>query len=326
MKKYFIGIFIFVNVASFSQTYFFEDFNYDSFEEIDSLYQNKVYGAIWRTQHALRNVDINENGKIDTVERYKKTSIVEDPFQKGNKIIRFELNKVSPKFYSKYACDDRRSNNVIEDAVLKTKYNAAKDLYCTDCAKDSPLKKHIYDRDVHMKRNEIAITGPSERSLYKPKKNHWFGFKMLLDPEYEIEKVNNGDIVSHFHLSGEGVVSPPIVLSILKDKFYLGITNVNGGTSESHYLGPVTKDKWIDWKFHIRLSTKYRRGIVEVWRDGVKMHRIKGKNTYKDYRMYLKLGIYKYGWWTSNYEKDETKRKVISFDNVWANKKDRFSQ
>jgi hypothetical protein len=62
---------------------------------------------------------------------------------------------------------------------------------------------------------------------------------------------------------------------------------------------------------------------VEVWRDGVKMHSIKGKNTYKNYRMYLKLGIYKYGWWNCNYQADETKRKVVSFDKVWANKKDR---
>ena len=322
MKKYLIGIFVFVSATSFSQTYFFEDFNYDSFEEIDSLYQNKANGAIWRTQHALRNLDINENGKIDTVELYKKTAIVEDPFQKGNKILRFELNKVSPKFYSKYACDDRWSNNVIEDAVLETKYNAAKGLYCTDCNADSPLKKYIYDWDVHMKRNEIAITGPSEESLYKANRDHWFGFRMLLDPEYELEKVNNGDIVSQFHLSGKGVVSPPIVISINKGKFNLSIISTNGGKPESYALGPVTKNKWIDWKFHIKLSTKNRKGIVEVWRDGVKMHSIKGKNTYNNYRMYLKLGIYKYGWWTCNYEAAGTKRKVISFDKVWANKKD----
>lgn len=324
MKKHLILLAVLLSFSCYSQTYFYEDFNYESFDYLDSLYQNKDKKHIWRTEHAVENIDITEDGVISSEEKFKRTSIVQDPFDKNNKIIRFELNRVSPKFYSKYACDDSEHNNVITDSVLNKRFKSQKKLYCTDCQKDSPLKRNFYEWDVHMKRNEIAISGSKKRKLYKTNRDHWFGFKMLVDPEYEFDTVKNGEIVTQFHVLGKNAKSPPVTIVIANERFQLVIIKNNDGKPKSYDLGPVNKNKWVNWKFHLVLSKRDKKGFVEVWRDGEKLQSISGKNIGENFRMYLKIGVYKYGWWNCDYETSDSSKKIISFDKVWADKKDKF--
>ncbi|MBW2937250.1 polysaccharide lyase [Aureisphaera sp. CAU 1614] len=313
-------ILLLISFPSLAQTYFFEDFDYPDFETLDSLYQNDARNSIWSTKHAVSTIDFNENGVIDKEEEFKNSVIVLDPFNANNKIIRFELQRLDPFFYAKYSCDDSEINNVIPDSLLLSKYNAPKNLYCVDCNL-SPLGTGSYEYKTHMNRNEIAIYG-NRGDLYKAKKEHWFGLRMLIDENYQIDNLNPGEIVTQFHSRGKKVINPPIALLIVKDRFKLTITKNNDGKGESFDLGPVVKNKWIDWKYRIIISKSDKKGIVEVWKDGEKVLSQEGRNYIKNYPMYLKIGIYKWGWWDCNKDLNETSYKAISFDKVWADDKD----
>lgn len=320
MKKLLIAAIIFNSFVSFSQTYFFEDFNYNSFSELKANFKDNIKGTFWSTKHADDEVDISEDGKSNLEEHFKKTTIITDPLDSSNKVIRFEFNKVDPYFYAKYSCDDDENNNVIDDITLESHYNKEKNLYCIDC-NDSPLKIAKYEWKTHLNRNEIAIQGP-KRKLYKPNKDHWFGLNMMIDDEYQLDSLNNGEIVTQFHIKGRDVINPPVALLVVKNRFKLALIKNNDGKSEVFDLGPVVKGKWITWKYHIALSNKDKKGLIEVWRDDQKIVDVKGKNAFKKYRMYLKLGVYKWGWWDCNVVLSNTNKKVLYFDKVWANKLD----
>jgi hypothetical protein len=316
-------VFLFIvlcSLASHSQTYFYEDFNYESFDYLDSLFQNK--NAIWHTAHASEKVDISENGLIDSEENFKKTSIVPDPFDKNNKILRFELNRVSPKFYAKYSCDDDVNDNVINDLALERSFDSIANSYCTDCRENSPLRKSLPGWKTHLNRNEIAINGDLQRKLYKVNMDHWFGLNMLIDSDYDIDSNGNTEVVTQFHEAGKKALAPPIVLIVNNGRFVLIVNLPINGTVGRYDLGPVVKDKWISWKYHMIFSKNEKKGLIEVWRDGELMQSIEGRNKDRNYRVYLKIGIYKASWWYCQNPISKTKKKVISFDKVWVNKKD----
>lgn len=322
MKKLGVLFCVLCSLVSYSQTYFYEDFNYENFEYLDSLFKNKNKNAIWHTAHASEKVDISQNGQIDSEENFKKTSIVTDPFDKNNKILRFELNRVSSKFYAKYSCDDKYNDNVIDDLELNKRFDSISNNYCTDCSKDSPLKKSLSGWKTHLNRNEIAINGDPQRKLYKVNRDHWFGLNMLIDSEYEIDSNGNAEVVTQFHVSGKEALAPPIVLVVNNGRFVLIVNLPISGKVDRYDLGPVVKDKWITWKYHMIFSKSDKKGLMEIWRDGKLLQSVEGRNKDRNYRVYLKVGIYKASWWYCKNPISSTSKKVISFDKIWADKKD----
>lgn len=320
MKYLFLLFISFCTASLFGQRYFVEDFDYPDFETMDSIFVNDPLGYRWSTIHARREVDISENGEIDMEELFKRTTIVPDPMDPTNSVIKLELNKISPYYYSKYSCDNDKQDNVLDDSVLFARYNDQLDLYCTDCS-DSPIGVKYSQWRVHMMRNELSATGRA-RIHYKSNQEYWFGIRMMIDQEYELDSVANGEIITQFHTIGRGGVNPPVALKISKGRFSLAITKNNDGRGISYDLGPVEKDKWIDWKLHVVLSKKDEKGIVEVWRDGILKHSVKGRNSLKNYRVFLKAGIYKWGWWNCDGPIATTQRKVLYIDRIWASKTD----
>ncbi|MFT6842519.1 MAG: hypothetical protein ACJASR_001286 [Psychroserpens sp.] len=318
-------VFLFIvlcSLASHSQTYFYEDFNYESFDYLDSLFQNKEKNLVWRTEHASENVDISENGIIDIDEKFKKTSIVQDTFDKKNKILRFELDRVSAKFYAKYSCDDDVNDNVINDLALERSFDSIANSYCTDCGENSPLRKSLPGWKTHLNRNEIAINGDKQRRLYKVNREHWFGLNMLIDSDYEIDSNSNAEVVTQFHVAGRKALAPAVALIINKERFVLIVNQTSDGNVGRYDLGPVVKDKWISWKYHMMFSKRDKKGLIEIWRDGELMQTIEGRNKERNYKVYLKIGIYKSSWWYCKNPISTTNKKVISFDKIWANNKD----
>ena len=80
-------------------------------------------------------------------------------------------------------------------------------------------------------------------------------------------------------------------------------------------LGPVDKNKWNDWVFHIRFSYK-SDGILEIWKNKVKVFSMSGPNSFNDQHYpYFKIGIYKWGWngWASYSPED---KRVLYVDEV----------
>ncbi len=75
-------------------------------------------------------------------------------------------------------------------------------------------------------------------------------------------------------------------------------------------LGPIPKNKWIDWVIHIKYSHT-NAGILEVWMNGEKViDRVNMPNSYNDDAYpYFKFGVYKWNW-------GATSQKVIYYDEV----------
>ncbi len=71
------------------------------------------------------------------------------------------------------------------------------------------------------------------------------------------------------------------------------------------WRGPVEKKKWLNITVHFRISYN-NDGFIEAWKDGVKIGRIDGPNTFKSDHCglmrppYLKMGVYKGDWRPKN--------------------------
>ncbi|MEZ4859413.1 MAG: heparin lyase I family protein [Flavobacteriaceae bacterium] len=309
---------VLISISSQAQTYFFEDFNYGSSAQMDSLFLEDK--SIWGMHLAMPDIDINNNGVVDSIEKFKKTSIVLDPLDIKNQVLKIELNKVDPYFYSKYFCSDYKTLNLLNDSILERNYDDTKKLYCVDCL-DSPLKVSLPGYKTHMNRNEIN-TLTLRRHMYKANRDHWFGMNMLIDEKHQLDTIKSGEIVTQFHLKAGKGINPPIALIINRGRFILTIIKNDDGKGDVYDLGPVVKNEWITWKWHIVTSKTDKKGLVEVWRNGEKLATVKGKNAHKNVALYFKLGIYKWGWWDCKAAYNYSGYKAIYFDKIWANDHD----
>lgn len=168
-------------------------------------------------------------------------------------------------------------------------------------------------------RAEIRQGSPAE-------KEYWYGFSNYLPGDFVTdpmaEKIAQWHEVPDWDL-GENWRSPPISLGIENGRYYLQIlwakaavnTNNTKDGERKVDLGPVDKNKWNDWVFHIKFSYG-SDGILEIWKNKVKVFTLNGPNSFNDKNTpYFKLGIYKWPWngWASY--SPENKR-VLYLDEV----------
>lgn len=169
-------------------------------------------------------------------------------------------------------------------------------------------------------RFELRDTDPSvsggtrAEAKYPPSANTniWYSYAIYFPSKY-YKYDSKPEIISQWHQgSGE---NPSISLIIRYDNMYLEI-RPDPNTKTQYSLGPVVKDKWQTFVFHIN-HLHSSSGITEFWKDGVKLFSKKGANAY-DYSKYdrpsWKFGIYKWEW-NGTKTTDITKR-VLYFDNV----------
>lgn len=321
MKNFTLLLALIFSSSLLGQTYIYDGFNYESFEYLESLFTNQSPKLNWTTNHASNKIDINENGMLDSIEKFKKVSIVNDPHNYNNKIIRFELNRVDPFFFTQYGCDDINNDNVLSEEQTLKNYDSNIDTVCINC-EQSPLGRALYQYRTHMNRNEIVLGTKARRKAYKANKTYWIGLKTLIDEEYEIDVTNNSESIAQFLFAGSVGKNPPVALLVSKDRFKLALTRNNGQSFEYFDLGPVTKDEWINWKLHLNFSSNDKKALLDVWRSNELIASVKGANTILEGRYYFKIGIYKWGWWDCNTNASMVRRKVISYDDVWVSKKD----
>lgn len=340
-----------------AQTFFYDDFNYPNFEVLTEMSKNKNknlwrydkdiwkekkkilkkknewkqakqewklnkkrlkgFNTVWETEFAISEVDISNDGTINDEEIFKSTQIISDPRDPNNKIIQFNLERVDPYFFTKYKCSDRKTQNIISDREIKKSYNPEIDSYCTGC-RFSLLKEYRYEWRNHMVRNEISTWNGKEKDFYKPYENYTFGLMTFIHDLYEFDSTENYDIITQFHRN-EGKGKPPIALVIKNKQYFLAITNNEENNTTYYDLGKVETEKWIDWVFKIKLS-EHEDGYVSVYKNGEKISEIYGKNANAYLNYYLKIGIYKSAWWDCSKPKSSSRRKVISYDKVWAKK------
>ncbi|MDQ3290356.1 MAG: polysaccharide lyase [Bacteroidota bacterium] len=151
-------------------------------------------------------------------------------------------------------------------------------------------------------RSEILL--PAETSS-----NRWYGFSMYLPSGYWQNSMasDTWDIIAQWHAledRGESARFPPIALVVSKGRLQVVMywatrsTNTNSTISGKKVfdLGPVIKDRWIDFVFHINFSHQ-SNGVLDVWFNGTKAVSFRGPNSYNDNQYpYFKTGIYKRDW------------------------------
>lgn len=149
----------------------------------------------------------------------------------------------------------------------------------------------------------------------------WHGISLYL-PSNSWQTDNDSDawaIITQFHGtpdSGDGKRVPAIALSVIKGQLILAVSysakryNTTPDGKARFDLGPVVKDKWLDFVYHIKHS--YRSdGKLELWMNGKKVVNYNGPNTYNDAETpYLKMGVYKRNWTKA------TNKNVIFVDDV----------
>jgi hypothetical protein len=142
--------------------------------------------------------------------------------------------------------------------------------------------------------------------------NRWYSFCVLF-PSVDYKYDSKAEIINQWHQGGG--VNPPMSLITRYDKLYLEI-RTSPDLKTQYLLGSLVKDKWQNYVIHIYHSSG-SNGLVEVWRDGVKIFTKQGVNSYS-FSSYekpqWKLGLYKWDW--NGTETTDTKKRVIYFDNV----------
>jgi len=153
-------------------------------------------------------------------------------------------------------------------------------------------------------------------------KNRWFGNSLYLPSEnWASDLLPEGwEIITQWHAlddPGEPARFPPLALVVSKGRLSFQIywsskeinTNSNYAGKKIFDLGPVEKDKWLDMVYHINFSHN-SDGVLEVWKNGVKVVDFNGPNCYNDDSLpYMKMGIYKRGW-------NKITKRVIYIDEV----------
>ena len=139
-------------------------------------------------------------------------------------------------------------------------------------------------------------------------KEGWFGFSLYFPSSFAKESIEES-IVQWNSLpdlkEGETWRSAPLFLGVLNDRYVLEIrSDANRITTHDFSftrldLGPVEKETWHDWVFHIKWAYD-NTGVIEVWKNGqLILSRLNQPNSYNDAMYpYFKVGIYKWDWTT----------------------------
>ena len=137
-------------------------------------------------------------------------------------------------------------------------------------------------------------------------KEYWYGFSVYLPTDFVPDLKCYWELIAQWHSNpddGDKLVGPPIALSSNRGEWQ--VINRSTGTrilkdasdvrTRTFSLGKYVTGRWTNWVFRVKWSYG-TDGILEVWKNGVKVISAKGPNTFNDARMpFFKMGIYK-GW------------------------------
>lgn len=138
--------------------------------------------------------------------------------------------------------------------------------------------------------------------------NRWYSFAVFF-PRDGYTKDYSDEVISQWHQGGG--LTPALCLRTRNDILNVRIM----GKWEP--LGTIIKDKWQSYVIHVNHSAG-SSGLVEIWRDGVKIFSKPGPNMYKVtgdiHNPNWKMGIYKSAW--NGTATTGTKKRVLYFDNI----------
>lgn len=154
-------------------------------------------------------------------------------------------------------------------------------------------------------------------------KDRWYSFAVFFPSDYTSDSGNES--ITQWHSRpdlGEEWRSSSIAMFIHKDRFnfYVDynaepISNLMTTPNRKDFdLGAVPKGVWVEFVFHI-IHSHESDGLVEVWKDGVKVVENRGGNRWNDQQLpFWKFGIYKWLW--NNNGTTDTNKRVLYYDNI----------
>jgi hypothetical protein len=167
-------------------------------------------------------------------------------------------------------------------------------------------------------RSEVTIVRGTEWPGFT--QEAWYSFAIYF-PAVGFEYDETRDCINQWFEDG----SDETTIRAEKDQAFLEVTPEAGSTTLYKYdlfgtskttstptsFTKIPKDEWHEFVFHFIHSTG-ADGLIEVWRDGVKIHTINGRN------MHLKLPKWKIGLYKSSFLSKTSTRdsRVLYFDNV----------
>jgi hypothetical protein len=144
----------------------------------------------------------------------------------------------------------------------------------------------LRDTDPEVKngtRTEISF--PETTNL-----NRWYSYAMYA-PANGFKYDTDDDVITQWHQGGGK--TPALCLRVKTDKLYIRIL----GTWVE--LGAFDKDQWHAYVMHIKHSSS-SDGLIEIWKDGVKIMNRSGANMYAVtgdiHNPNIKMGVYKSQW------------------------------
>jgi hypothetical protein len=150
-------------------------------------------------------------------------------------------------------------------------------------------------------RSEISF--PDETNL-----NRWYSYA-LYAPSDKFKYDDDDDVITQWHQGGG--LTPALCLRVKKDRIFMRVL----GTWID--IGAFEKDVWRAYVMHVKHSSG-SDGLIEIWRDGVKIMNRSGANAYKIegdlHNPNMKLGIYKSNWNGSG--TTMTNVRVLYFDDI----------
>lgn len=226
-----------------------------------------------------------------------------------------EVSKISTAISSDAyvtSVDGSRSNLLVEERFEPTMGSAfKKQIYTSHAFGETTAITRSGNKAA---RFELRSSDPQVRSEIwrgsETSRERWYSVPVYLPSAYwQTDAVTGGwDIITQLHATDDNSTeigrTPPISLAVIKGQLKLAVwwatratsTNATRSGGTTFDLGPLEKDKWLDMVYHIKFSY-LSDGIIEVWKNGVKVVDYRGPNCYNDVQLpRLHLGIYKRNW------------------------------
>ncbi len=142
------------------------------------------------------------------------------------------------------------------------------------------------------------------RSEPLTKCERWYGASTFLPTEYVTDPA--AELVTQWHTDAG---SPPLALWTQNGQWKVVIMG------KITVLGNYEKNKWVDWVYHVKWSSA-SDGLVEIWKDGVKVISKAGANIYSNAigGAYFRVGLYKWPWKQGSNPASTTTKRVMYVD------------
>jgi hypothetical protein len=158
------------------------------------------------------------------------------------------------------------------------------------------------DGDIGNSKRSEALRYTKSEPLTKCER--WYGASTYLPTDYVTDPA--AELVTQWHTDAG---SPPLALWTQNGQWKVVIMG------KITVLGNYEKNKWVDWVYHVKWSPT-SDGLVEIWKDGVKVISKAGANIYSNAigGAYFRVGIYKWPWKQGSNPASTTTKRVMYVD------------